>query len=83
MYNEDILFNERTSMSKIDQRDRLKENPFDYQITKQGKTRLFFEGREIMMLGNKDTEKLKKRIEGKNDFDKQLILAKVTGHFKH
>lgn len=70
-------------MAKIDQRDKLKDKPFDYQITKQGKTLLFYEGRQIMTLGIKDTLKLEKKLQGKDDFDVQLILAKVTGHFKH
>lgn len=70
-------------MTKIDQRDKLKDNPFDYQITKQGKTLLFYEGRQIMTLGVKDTLKLEKKLLGKGDFDVQLRLAKATGHFKH
>jgi len=70
-------------MAKIDQRDKLKENPFDYQITKQGKTLLYYEGRQIMTLGIKETLKLEKKLLGKDDFDVQLVLAKATGHFKH
>ncbi len=70
-------------MNKIDQRDRLKEEPFSYQITKAQMTRIAYEGRHIMTLSEKDTLKLIKKIQGADTFQAQLILAKVTGHFKH
>lgn len=70
-------------MAKIDQRDRLKDKPFDYQFNKNGSSRLFYEGRHIMTLSEKDTLKLQKKLQGADDFQIQLALAKVTGHFKH
>lgn len=36
-----------------------------------------------MMLNEKETTRLKKKIEGKSEFEMQLALAKVTGNFKH
>ena len=70
-------------MIHTDQRDRLRSNPFNYHVTKAGKARLFYEGRHIMTLNEKDTEKLKRKMAGQNDLNVQLALAKVTGHFKH
>lgn len=70
-------------MGKIDQRDRLKDHPFDYNITKSMKMMIYFEQRHIMTLSEKDTSKIKRKVEGKSEFDIQLILAKVTGNFKH
>lgn len=70
-------------MSPVDQRDRLQEKPFSYGITKADKTLIYYENRQIMILGAKDTKKLKAKLSGKGEHDIQLILAKVTGHFKH
>jgi len=67
----------------IDQRDKLKDNPFDYQVMKNKKIRIFWENREIMILNEKDSTKLLRKIEGKAEFEVQLALAKVTGNFKH
>lgn len=70
-------------MNKIDKRNLLKENPFNHKFTKSGKTIIYYNGRQIMMLSEKDSLKLKKRVEGKSEFEIQLALAKVTGNFKH
>lgn len=70
-------------MSNIDNNDRLKENPFSYRVTKAEKTLIYYEGRQIMMLNEKETKKLSNRIAGKSEFEVQLALAKVTGNFKH
>lgn len=70
-------------MNNIDKHDRLKENPFSYMNTKSLKTIIYYEGRQIMILSEKDSKKLNNRISGKSDFDIQMELAKVTGNFKH
>lgn len=70
-------------MGKIDQRDRLKESPFDYNITKSKKMMIYFENRHIMTLSEKESGKIERKLKGQNEFNIQLILAKVTGNFKH
>lgn len=70
-------------MSKVDQRDKLKNNPFDYHINHQDKTRITYLGKHIMTLSEKESYKLQKKILSKNGFEVQLVLAKITGHFKH
>lgn len=70
-------------MSKIDQRDRLLEEPFSYKFTKSNKTLIYYEGRQIMMLSEKDTKKLMSKLKGKKGIEEQLVLAKATGNFKH
>lgn len=67
----------------IDQRGRLREEPFSYMTTKDSKVRIFYENREIMILSVKDSLKLLRRIENRDAFEVQLALAKVTGNFKH
>jgi hypothetical protein len=69
-------------MNNIDKHDRLKSNPFSYQSTKNGKVIIHYEGRQIMILTEKDSKKLLNRVSGKDDFGVQLELAKVTGNFK-
>lgn len=69
-------------MSHIDKNDRLKENPFSYHVTKASKAIIFYEGRQIKTLNEKETARLFSRIHNKSDFDVQLELAKVTGNFK-
>jgi len=67
----------------LDERDRLKETPFDYKVTKSGKLMIYFKHKMIMTLSEKQAGKIIRKLEGANDFDEQLILAKATGHFKH
>ena len=70
-------------MSNIDKRDRLKEKPFSYKITKANKTFIYFENKSIKILNEKETKNFISKINGKDDFQIQLVLAKITGNFKH
>ncbi len=65
-----------------DKRDLLKDNPFSYR---EGKEKVFiqFQNREIMVLKGKNAQKLINKIDGQDEFNVQLALAKITGHFKH
>ncbi|NBI27480.1 hypothetical protein [Chengkuizengella marina] len=69
-------------MGNIDKRDRLKENPFSYKITKANKTMIYWDNRMIKTLSEKESKKFLFNIEGKDDYAIQLILAKLTGNFK-
>jgi hypothetical protein len=66
-----------------DKRDKLKEQPFSYRATKDGRVMISFHGRQVTVLAGKDAERFVSRIAGANDTQAQLIMAKVTGHFKH
>lgn len=69
-------------MNDIDKRDKLKENPFSYRVTKGNKTLIYFENRMIKTLNEKETKKLSSKINRLNEFEIQLLLAKITGNFK-
>lgn len=69
-------------MSQIDKNDRLKESPFSYVNTKSQKTMIYYEGKQVMILSEKESKRLQSRIQGKSDFDVQMELARVTGNFK-
>lgn len=66
----------------IDKHDVLKTNPFSIRDGKE-KVFIYYMGREIMVLKGKEAVKLLRKIDSVSEFDEQLILAKITGHFKH
>lgn len=70
-------------MSDIDKRDRLKDNPFSFKVTQSGKVFIYWQNRQIIILSEKESGRFLSRINGKSEFEQQLELAKVTGHFKH
>lgn len=70
-------------MSKLDVRDRLKENPFEYQMTKANKMMIFVQNKMIVTLSEKQALKLNAKLEVADEFNQQLLLAKATGHYKH
>jgi hypothetical protein len=70
-------------MSEIDKRGKLKEQPFTYRTTKDGKVFIQWRGKQIMILKGEAAEKFITAIEQAEDQQAQLLLARVTGHFKH
>jgi hypothetical protein len=69
-------------MSETDKRNKLAEEPFDYDITKDNRVLLYWQGKLIKTLAGKQAQKFISQIEGLNGQEAQLILAKVTGNFK-
>ncbi|MFF2175952.1 hypothetical protein ACFVT8_05740 [Lysinibacillus sp. NPDC058147] len=71
-------------MSEIDKRNRLGEEPFDYQITKKGTVVIYYEGKQIKIVKDREAERLIVRINEVEDniLAVQLLLAKITGNFK-
>ena len=72
-------------MSEIDKRNRLSEEPFAYQIMKSGKVAINYRGKQIKIVKDKEAERLIARIKAVEDniTEVQLLLAKITGNFKH
>ncbi len=71
-------------MSDIDKRNRLSDEPFDYQITKKGTVSIYYEGKQIKNVKDREAERLIARIKEVEDniTAVQLLLAKITGNFK-
>jgi len=71
-------------VSGIDNRNRLGEEPFDYQITKKGTVMISYEGKQIKIVSGKEADRLIVRISEVEDnpTEIQLLLAKITGNFK-
>ncbi len=70
-------------MSDIDKRNRLSEEPFDFQITKKGTVVIYYEGKQIKIVKDQ-AERLIAKIKEVEDNKTavQLLLAKITGNFK-
>ena len=70
-------------MPEVDKRGKLKDQPFDFQITKDGRVLIYWDDHIIMTLKGQAATKLISKIEGADEPAIQLALAKITGHFKH
>jgi len=70
-------------MSGIDKRGKLAERPFAYQTTKDGKVFIHWMGKPVTTLRGKAAEKFLKSMAGADSTQAQLLMARVTGHFKH
>jgi len=70
-------------MPEVDKRGKLEAQPFDYQITKDGRVLIYWDNRIIMRLEGEAAQKLIIKLDGADEIAIQLVLAKMTGHFKH
>lgn len=70
-------------ISNIDKRDRLSEEVFTYKITKDNKVFIFWKGKQVTILSGKESNKFLQRILNKDHKETQLVMAKITGNFKH
>lgn len=70
-------------MNSIDKRGKLKEEPFTFRITKEGRVFIHWHGRQVMILKDSAADKFRDAIAKAEPEQAQLIMARVTGHFKH
>ena len=70
-------------MNNIDKRDRLKEEPFSYTVSKNNKIFIFWYEKQVMILKGKESEKFLAKVEKADTIESQLVMAKITGNFKH
>jgi len=67
---------------KVDKRSILEKNPpFSYKISKD-KTLIYYNQKIVKTLNAKKTTEFQSKIQGKSDFEIQLVLAKITKNFK-
>jgi hypothetical protein len=55
---------------------------FSYSILKQDRVQIFRGGRQVAVLGERDSLKFIRRIEGMSDAQAQVEMARVTGQYK-
>lgn len=70
-------------LNNIDKRNKLKEEIFSYKVSKENKVFIFWNGKQIMILKGKESEKFLTKVSNADSIEAQLIMAKITGNFKH
>ena len=70
-------------MSEVDKRNRFDETVFDYTSTKDGKVLITWYGRHVTTLKGQKARKFLAQVDGLDEREAQLVMAKVTGNFKH
>lgn len=70
-------------MNEVDKHNRLDEEPFSYSVSKDNKVFIYWHGKQVTILKGKESDKFLARIENADKKEAQLIMAKVTGNFKH
>ena len=70
-------------MSNIDKRNKLKEKPFSYRVAKENRVFIYCSGKQIKILKGKESEKFLADIAKADAMQAQLLMAKITGNFKH
>lgn len=68
-------------MGTEDKRERLKEEPFSYQIMKNQSVVISYNHKVIKTIRGKEAAKFINKI-AVEDADIQLLLARMTGNFK-
>ena len=58
------------------------KNIFTYQATKSGRVFLFWGDKRIKVLDGEAAQKFLAKIDGLDEADAQLVMAKETGNFK-
>lgn len=69
--------------NNVDKRNILDEEPFSYKITKDNKVFIFWHGKQVSILSGKESERFIVKIKTADTKEAQLIMAKITGNFKH
>ena len=67
----------------VDKRGVLDEEIFDFKVTKDKKVFISWHGKQVTILSGKKAEKFISDIEKAEGKETQLVMARVTGHFKH
>ena len=70
-------------MSKIDKRGKLEAEPFSFRMTKDRKVFIRWNGKQVLALKGTAAEKFLASVANVNAQQAQLVMARITGHFKH
>jgi hypothetical protein len=61
---------------------KLAEEPFSYRVSRDGKVFISWQGRQVMILKDKEARRFLDRVAGLEGEPVQLAMAKITGNFK-
>ena len=70
-------------MGEVDKRNRLDEDVFAYRETKDGTVHISWYGKRVMTLKGSQARKFLAKIVDLEGKAAQLVMAKITGNFKH
>jgi hypothetical protein len=71
-------------MAPVDRRGELGSNPFSYRTTKDGRVLISRGGKQIVVVAGKKADRLRAELAAATeDLGEQLLLAKVTGNYRH
>lgn len=65
-----------------DDKSKLEEGYFDYQVTKDNKVMLYWYNKLVVTLSGKQAHKFLSQIDGADELEEQLVMARFTGNFK-
>jgi hypothetical protein len=67
----------------IDKRNIFEEEVFSYRVNKDRKVFISWHGKQVMILKDQAADKFLRTIDGLEHREAQLVMAKITGNFKH
>ncbi len=70
-------------MPNIDKRNTFDEEPFTYDVTKDQRVLIYWHRRHVTTLKGTKAQKFLAQVDGLDHRAAQLVMAKVTGNFKH
>ncbi len=70
-------------MAEVDKHGTFDEEVFTYDELKDGRVLIYWHGKLVMTLKGDKAQKFLKRVDGLDERDAQLVMAKITGNFKH
>jgi len=56
---------------------------FSYRVSKDARVFISWHGRQIMTLKGVQAAKLSRQLDAASDDEQQMLLARITGNFKH
>jgi hypothetical protein len=70
-------------VSEIDKRNRLADEVFTYRTSKDGRVFITWHGQQVKILKGRAAQKFLADIADLDGRDAQLVMARITGNFKH
>jgi len=70
------------TMKEEDCRDRLKESPFSFRVTKNGDVFIYWGKVHATTLRAGEAAKFLRSVEMATEYEQQSLMARVTGNFK-
>ncbi len=69
-------------MPEKTEKNPLEDSPFDFRKYKNGNVSVCWKNKEVTILKGANAQKFLADIESADEFEKQLLMAKITGNFK-